>query len=47
VIFQTYKNVVLKSIHSLGWLLWLCFYPFAWLISLNLGAHNLRGIWNV
>ncbi len=29
VIFQTYKNVVLKSVHSLGWLLWLCFYPLA------------------
>ncbi len=26
VIFQTYKNVVLKSVHSLGWLLWLWFY---------------------
>jgi hypothetical protein len=30
VIFQTYKNVVLKSVHSLGWLLWLCFYPNRW-----------------
>jgi hypothetical protein len=29
VIFQTYKNVVLRSVHSLGWLLWLCFYPLA------------------
>jgi len=27
VIFQTYKNVVLKTVHSLGWLLWLRFYP--------------------
>jgi hypothetical protein len=26
VIFQTYKNVVLRSVHSLGWLLWLWFY---------------------
>jgi len=26
VIFQVYKNVILKSVHSLGWLLWLCFY---------------------
>jgi len=26
VIFQTYKNVVLKSVHSLGWFLWLWFY---------------------
>jgi hypothetical protein len=29
VIFQTYKNEVLKRVHSLGWLLWLCFYPKA------------------
>jgi hypothetical protein len=27
MIFQTYKNVVLKIVHSFGWLLWLCFYP--------------------
>ncbi len=27
VIFQTYKRVILKSVHSLGWLLWLHFYP--------------------
>jgi hypothetical protein len=27
VIFQTYKNVVWRNVHSLGWLLWLCFYP--------------------
>ncbi len=27
VTFQTYKNVVLRSDHSLGWLLWLWFYP--------------------
>jgi len=27
VIFQTYKNIVLKNVHSFGWLLWLCFYP--------------------
>jgi hypothetical protein len=26
-IFQTYKNIVLNNVHSLGWLLWLCFYP--------------------
>jgi hypothetical protein len=31
VIFQTYKNAVLRNVHSLGWLLWLCFY--------NLGQH--------
>jgi hypothetical protein len=29
VIFQTYKNAVLKSVQSLGWLLLLWFYPFA------------------
>jgi len=28
-IFQTYKNVILKDVHSLGWLFWLCFYPLA------------------
>jgi hypothetical protein len=28
VIFQTYKNTILKSVHSLEWLLWLCFYPY-------------------
>jgi hypothetical protein len=27
VIYQTYKNAVLKSVHSLGSLLWFCFYP--------------------
>jgi hypothetical protein len=27
VIFQTYKNVAFRSVHSLGWLLLLCFYP--------------------
>jgi hypothetical protein len=26
VIFQTYTNIVLKSVHSLGWFLWLQFY---------------------
>jgi hypothetical protein len=26
VIFQTYKNAILMNVHSLGWLLWLCFY---------------------
>ncbi len=33
VIFQTYKNVVLRSVHSLRWLLWLCFYPL-WFFSI-------------
>ncbi len=25
--FQTCKNTILKNVHSLGWLLWLWFYP--------------------
>ncbi len=28
VIFQTYKNAILKSVHSFRWFLWLWFYPF-------------------
>ncbi len=45
VIFQTYKNVVSKSVHSPGWLFWLCFYPIAliyfkpWLLTLTLNNH--------
>jgi hypothetical protein len=27
VIFQTYKNTILRHVHSLGWLLLLWFYP--------------------
>jgi hypothetical protein len=30
MIFQKYKNVVLRNIHSFGWLLWLWFYPIVW-----------------
>jgi len=26
VIFQTYKNAILKNVHPFGWPLWLCFY---------------------
>jgi hypothetical protein len=26
VTFQTCKNVILNSVHSFGWLFWLCFY---------------------
>ncbi len=26
IIFQTYKNAILKDVHSFGWLLWLWFY---------------------
>jgi len=25
-IFQTYKNVILMRVYSLGWLVWSCFY---------------------
>ncbi len=32
VIFQTYKKVVLKSVHLFGWFLWLCFYPYVILL---------------
>jgi hypothetical protein len=28
MIFQTYKNVVIKNVHSLEWFFWLYFYPF-------------------
>jgi hypothetical protein len=34
MILPTYKNVVLMSVHSLGWLLWLCFYPKCMIIGL-------------
>jgi len=27
VIFQTSKYPIIRSVHSFGWLLWLCFYP--------------------
>jgi hypothetical protein len=26
-IFQTYKNAILRNVHSLGWFFWLWFYP--------------------
>jgi hypothetical protein len=26
VISLTYKKTILRSVHSIGWLLWLCFY---------------------
>jgi hypothetical protein len=28
LIFQTYKNAILKSVYLLGWFLWLWFYPW-------------------
>jgi len=28
VIFQTYKNAILKNVHSPKWFLWLWFYPY-------------------
>ncbi len=33
MIFQTYKNAVLKNVHTLGWLFWLCFYPLTTLFN--------------
>jgi hypothetical protein len=27
VIFQAYKNVILRNVHSFGWFFWLCCYP--------------------
>jgi hypothetical protein len=41
MIFQTYKHIILKKVHSLGWLLWLCFYP--WILLIN--QHPLENIW--
>ncbi len=41
VIFQTYKNVVLKSVHLLGWLLWLCFYPITMLFMNVYIVHDV------
>jgi hypothetical protein len=29
VIFQTYKNAILRNVHSFGWFLWLWFCPMA------------------
>ncbi len=45
VIFRTYKNAVPRSVHLVGWLFWLCFYPIAlihlkpWLLPLTLNNH--------
>jgi hypothetical protein len=45
VIFRTYKNVVSKNVHSLGWLFWPCFYPIAliclkpWFLTLTPNNH--------
>jgi hypothetical protein len=33
VIFQTYKNVILRNVHSFRWLLWLWFYPMITLFT--------------
>jgi hypothetical protein len=27
VFFQTYKNAILRTVHSLRWFFWLWFYP--------------------
>jgi hypothetical protein len=37
VIFQTYINTILRSVHSLGLLLWMCFYLRLKLLRANLG----------
>jgi hypothetical protein len=39
VIFQTYKNAILRNVHSLGWLLQLCFYP-----TINCPINATRGV---
>ncbi len=41
VIFQTYKNVVLRSVHSFGWLLWLWFYPK------SINDQCILGMWKI
>ncbi len=41
MIFQTYKNVVLRNVHSLGWLFSLCFYPLMLTIEPHEGACTL------
>ncbi len=43
MIFQTYKNAILRSVHSFGWILWLCFYPLELLIIFIL--ISIRHIW--
>jgi hypothetical protein len=42
VIFQTYKNVILRSIHSLKWFLWLCFYLLWFFPSSIVNYMNCR-----
>ncbi len=44
VIFQTYTNVVLRNVHSLGWLLWLCFYLTKKFVALVKGLSQLEVI---
>jgi len=39
MIFQTYKNAILKNVHSFGWLLWLWFYPRLKIYNLKCGSH--------
>jgi len=55
VIFQTYKNVVLRNVHSFGWLLWLCFCPkgffknhqfFYILVEVEVGESDFKNQFN-
>jgi len=39
MIFQIYRNVVLKIVHALGWFISLCFYHIV-----NLNEGNLQNI---
>ncbi len=38
-IFQTYKNAILRNVHSLRWLLWLWFYPMITLFGYKIIEH--------
>jgi hypothetical protein len=42
VIFQTYKNAILRSVHLFGWFIWLCFYPNAMSIILKIFILKLH-----
>jgi hypothetical protein len=45
VIFQTYKNIILRNVHSLGWLLLLWFYPFnKWRIKYSSFTYHIHTI---
>jgi hypothetical protein len=44
VIFQTYKNAILRSVYPFGWFLLLCFSPIAW--AKTHIAHEWDHLWN-